>query len=516
MFFNKIFKPPKRVQLPKIKSTVSKHKTITGSIDEVLAEITEHTGSPSDLVIRRFAIGSDLVMAVVYLESLADGSLLSSQVVEPVNKFIREKGDPLTADTVGLLISASSITVFADFHAVLNGLLEGQALLILPNEDKIIGVSLPGYPHRPIEESITEKTIKGNREGFTEDLTDNLSLIRRWIKDPNLRVESKIVGERTKTKLAILYLLDVANPDTIVEVHKRLEKISIDGIIDSGYISEMITDNRLTPFPLVQETERPDKVAASLLEGRIAIIVDKTPFTLIVPATSNEFYQTPEDFYFNYWIGTFLRLLRFVGTALAVTLPALYVALISVNPELLPPFLVQVVASGRTQVPFPAVLEVLLTLLVFDIFREASVRLPANINLIMGIGGGIVLGQAAISSGMIAGTTIIIVIFTALASFSTANPSKEQAWRITRYFLFFASGAFGIFGLFIAGLVVLAHMVDLKSFGVSYLAPWAPPLPVDMVDGFGRIPWWARSRRPPTYRPQQDRRLDNKENEEDK
>lgn len=516
MFYKKIFKSPENVKPLVIRSMVYEQESISSSIEDILAKVKKYTGSPSDLVIHRFNTGNALAMAVVYLESLTDGSLLSSQVVEPINRFIREKNEPLTADKVGLLISASAITVFTDWHAVLDGLLAGQALVILPAEDEILGLSLPGYPHRPIEESITEKNIRGNREGFTEDLTDNLSMVRRWIKDPNLRVENKIIGERTRTKVAILYLFDVANRDIVAEVHKRLEQISIDGIIDSGYISEMIADHRLTFFPLVQETERPDKVAASLLEGRIAMIVDKSPFALIVPATSNEFYQTPEDFYFNYWIGTFLRLTRFIGTSLAVTLPALYLAVISVNPELLPSFMVQVIASGRTQVPFPAILEIFLTMLVFEIFREASVRLPANVNLILGIGGGIVLGQAAISSGIVAGTTVIVVIFTSLASFSTANPSKEQAWRLVRYLLFFASGAFGILGLSIAGLLVLAHMAGLKSFGVSYLAPWAPPLPVDIVDSFGRLPWWASYRRPPTYRPQQQDRLGNTKDEEDK
>ncbi len=496
-------------------SKVPAHQPVAGTIEEVIAKVEKHAGNPADLVIHRFNSGDNLFMAIVYLESLADCGLIGSQVVEPVNKYIWEKSGPLSAATVRFLISTPMLVEYDDFNAAMEGLLSGQALLILPQENVILSVNLPGYPRRPIEESITEKVIRGNREGFSEDLTDNLSLVRRWIKDPNLRVENKIIGERTKTKVSILYLLDVADPETVTEVRKRLEQISIDGIIDSGYISEMIADHRLTLFPLVQETERPDKVAASILEGRIAMIVDKSPFALIVPATSNEFYQTPEDFYFNYWIGTFLRLIRFVGTSLAVTLPALYVAVISVNPELLPSFMVQVIASGRTQVPFPAVVEVFLTMLVFEIFREASVRLPANINLILGIGGGIVLGQAAINSGIIAGSTIVVVIFTALASFSTANPSKEQAWRLIRYLFFFAAAAFGILGLSVSGLLVLAHMASLKSFGVSYLAPWAPPLPVDMADSFGRIPWWASYLRPPTYRPQDADRMGGTKNEED-
>ncbi|PKM80022.1 MAG: hypothetical protein CVU89_15655 [Firmicutes bacterium HGW-Firmicutes-14] len=242
---------------------------------------------------------------------------------------------------------------------------------------------------------------------------------------------------------------------------------------------------------------------------------NKGIIALVVPATSNEFYQTPEDFSFNYWIGTFLRLVRFIGTATSIFLPGLYIAVITVNPELLPPFLVQVIASGRTQMPFPAVIEVFVTLLIFEIFREASVRLPANINVILGIGGGIVLGQAAIQAGLVGGVTVVVVIFTALASFSTANPSKEQAWRLARYFLYFASGAFGILGLASAGLIILAHMAGLKSFGISYLAPWAPPLTIDAVDAFGRLPWWASYRRPPTYRPQQEDRLGTTEGEDE-
>jgi hypothetical protein len=515
MFFKKKIKIAEEVQPFKATALISEHKPITGIIEDVLENIITYSGNPSDLIIHRFTGGDNLLMAIIYLESLADSSLIGFQIIEPVNKYIREQSKPLKSDTVELLISTSVISKISDLHNIMESLLAGQTIIILPNEDQVLGAKLPGYPHRPLEESISEKTVRGNREGLTEDLTDNLSLIRRWIKDPNLRVESKIIGERTKTKVAILYLSDVANPDTVKEVNKRLEKISVDGIIDSGYISEMITDKRLTFFPLVQETERPDKVVAALLEGRIAIIVDKSPFTLIVPTTSNEFYQTPEDFYFNYFIGTFLRIIRFIGTSMAVTLPALYITLISVNPELMPSFMVQVIASGRTQVPFPAILEVFLTLLVFEIFREASVRLPANMNLIIGIGGGIVLGQAAINAGIIAGSTIVIVIFTSLASFSTANPSKEQAWRLARYFLYFASAAFGILGLSIAGLIVLAHMAGLKSFGVSYLAPWAPPLPVDMGDSFSRIPIWASYRRPPTYRPQQDDRLGNMKDKED-
>ena len=394
-------------------------------------------------------------------------------------------------------------------------MLAGYALILLNNADTIFAVSLPGFARRAIEEAPTEKVIKGPREGFTETIADNIGLIRRYIKDPNLRLEKKLIGERTKTEVAVIYLNDVANPDIVKEVHKRLEQIKIDGILESGYIAELISDRRLTPFPLVQETEKPDRLVGAILEGRVAILVDRSSFNIVVPVTSNEFYQTSEDFYFNWITATGLRLIRAIGTIFAVTLPGLYIAIISVNPELMPPSLVQLEASIRAQVPFPAVLEMIITFFAFEILREASVRFPSNLNMILGVGGGIVMGLASITAGLVSGITVALVVFCILSSFTTSNPAKEQAWRWVRYILFFAGASFGLMGVIAAGVLVLAHMAGLKSFGVSYLAPWAPPMMVDIADAPVRLPWWLSYRRPPTYRPQQEDRLSTNEEEDE-
>lgn len=299
------------------------------------------------------------------------------------------------------------------------------------------------------------------------------------------------------------------------EVRMRLDKIQIDGIVDSGYIAELIADYRFTVFPLVQDTERSDKAVAAILEGRVVVLVDRTPFALLVPVTSNEFYQTPEEFYINYWVGTFIRFLRAIGTFISVTLPAAYIAIFGVNPALLPSSLINVLSSGRANIPYPLLFETLLAFLVFEIFREAIVRVPGNVNLVLGIAGGLLVGIVALFSGLIAGGTIIVVIISTLATFSTASVNKEQAWRLVRYFLFLSSAAFGILGLVLSGLIVLGHMASLKSFGISYLAPWGPPLPVDMVDAYFRLPWWRSDRRPPTYRPQQEDRLGTLEGEDE-
>jgi spore germination protein KA len=227
-----------------------------------------------------------------------------------LNQLVQGKTETLSADKLKIIISASRVVEIKDIHQAIDRLLAGDALILIAGAKSIFAVSLPGVPRRAIEEAPTEKSIKGPREGFTETISDNIGLIRRYIKDPNLRLEKKLIGERTKTEIAVIYLNDVANPDIVREVHKRLEQIEIDGILESGYIAELISDRRLTLFPLVQETERPDKVAAAILEGRVAIMVDRSPFNIIVPVTSNEFYQTQEDFYFNWQVATMLRLIR--------------------------------------------------------------------------------------------------------------------------------------------------------------------------------------------------------------
>jgi len=516
VFFDKFLKASKKVfSFEKKHSSTIEHKEIKKSLDDNLNEILKSTGNPDDLFIHRIEDGIKTFVVVMYFENLVDSNLLGQYVIEPANKFIGGKTGTLTDNQLKLILSASKLLEINDLHNAVERLLSGYALVFVHNADTIFAVSLPGFARRAVEEAPTERVVKGPREGFTETIGDNIGLIRRYIKDPNLRLEKKIIGERTKTEVAVIYLNDIANPDIVKEVHKRLEQIKIDGILESGYIAEMIADRRLTPFPLVQETERPDRLVSGILEGRVAILVDRSPYNIVVPVTSNEFYQTSEDFYFNWITATALRFIRAIGTIIAVTLPGSYISMISVNPELLPPSIVQLEASARAQVPFPAVVEMVITFFAFEVLREASIRFPTNINMILGVGGGIIMGLASINAGLVSGITVAIVVFCVLASFTTSNPAKEQAWRWVRYFIFFAGASFGFIGVIAAGAMVLAHMAGLKSFGVSYLAPWAPPIMVDIADAPVRLPWWLSYRRPPTYRPQQEDRLGKNEGEDE-
>lgn len=480
MLFKKFFtNAHKMPEFQRTKSSVPEDRELSGDLDQDLNLIIKGIGKPADLVIHKIINvdgNQQPIVSVIYLKSLTDGPALGLQVIDPLNRYINENKEGLTPAKTARILAAAEVLEYHDLRSATNSLLAGKTLLFFLGSKTILAVDFPGFPRRQIDEPKTESVIRGAREGFTEVLSDNLGMIRRSIRDPNLRVEKLFLGERTKTEINVLYLQDVANPDVVVELKKRLQGINIDGILDSGYITSMISDQRWTLFPLVQETERPDKVSSGLLEGRVAILVDKTPFVLIVPVTSTEFYQTTEDYYLNFWIGTFLRYIRGIGTFISVTLPGLYVSLVAVNPTMMPASLTQIITSGRTQVPIPVIFEITLVLLIYEIFREAVLRVPPNINQILGISGGLLIGLIAVSSGMISGATIIVVIISVLASFTTANINKEQAWRVVRYFLLFAGGSFGILGLTLAGVLVLNHMASLKSFGVTYLGPWAPPL----------------------------------------
>jgi hypothetical protein len=306
----------------------------------------------------------------------------------------------------------------------------------------------------------------------------------------------------------LLYLNDVANPSLTKEVKDRISAIRIDGILESGYLEQLITDNRLTLFPLIQSTERSDKVAAAILEGRVAILVDKSPFALIVPTTINELYQSPEDYYFGFYLGSFLRFIRLLGNNLAVALPGLYIALTSFNPELLPTSFAFSIAESRRGIPYPIFIEVLFLEIMVEIFREAGLRLPKNVSQTLGVVAGVGLAFAAVQTRLVSGASLAVVSITAIASFSTPSFLAEITWRILRFILIIGAGLFGIVGLTLSGILILAHAATLTSFGASYLAPWAPIRWYELRDSVFRTPLWLRFRRPAFYHPIDKKRME--------
>jgi hypothetical protein len=357
----------------------------------------------------------------------------------------------------------------------------------------------------PSEPAI-EKAIRGPRDSFIEDIYDNLSFIRKRLPDPNLKADETIVGRRSQTKVAVVYLEDVTNPDLVLEVKKRLAKIDIDGVLEPGILEEFMKDNKRTALPLSLVSERPDNICRLILEGRVAILVDNSPQVMIVPVTLNDLYQTPDDYYFDYWAGSLIRMIRFLGNFLAIGMPGLYVALIGSSPQLLPISLGLTIAGFRVGMPFPFYVEVLLAEIMVELLREAGLRLPPGTNQTLGSTIGIIVGLAFIQTGYISTPTLIVVGISAIASFSSPNYAIGLTWRILKYMVLLGSSILGLYGFILSGIFILAHISGLSSFGTPYMAPWGPWQTTGVLDSVVRAPHWLRLKRPGAAKPNQPNR----------
>jgi spore germination protein len=359
-------------------------------------------------------------------------------------------------------------------------------------------IATRSWPARGISEPSGEITVKGSREGFVETIRFNTALVRRRIRDTRLKVKPKSIGRRSKTDIAIMYIDDIVNKDVLEELMKRIDNIDIDAILDSSYIEQLIEDDKWSIFPQVQNTERPDVVAAALYEGRVAIFVDNSPFVLIVPAPLPVFFQTPDDYYTKWSYVSFTRILRVIGLILSLILPGLYVAITSFHTSIIPSRLAYTMAATREGVPFPAYIEALIMEFSMALLIEAVVRLPKAIGSTIGIVGGLIIGQAAVSAGIVSPIMIIIVSITTITTFMSPNYEVTTAFRIARFGLIIAASIIGLYGIVLGMLLILMHLIRLRSFGVGYLSPVINGGASDYKDLFVKFPiQWFRKR--PAY-----------------
>ena len=349
----------------------------------------------------------------------------------------------------------------------------GDTAVFLEGFSKVIVIATRGFPNRGIQAPETEVVVQGPREAFSEVMRFNTALVRRRIRDTNLKVKQSKLGRRSLTDIALMYMEDIVRPEILQEVERRLEEINIDGISDSGCVEQLIEENWLSPFPQMQLTERPDKAAASILEGRIAIIVDNSPFVILVPVTLNALFQSAEDYYSRWQVVSITRFLRFVGAFLAVALPAIYVAIALYHPAMIPLLMLSRLAEASQAVPFPAVLEIFLLDAAFELLREAGIRLKSASGGTIGIVGGLIIGQAAVEAGLVSPIVVIIVAMTSIATFAIPNISLVYSFRIVKYGLLLAAAGLGFLGLGLGLIFVLVHLASLKSFSFPYLMPFA-------------------------------------------
>lgn len=474
--------------------TSSQDSPLSKKLEENIQFLSSLYQESSDVIFRSFVVG-ERNATIIYIEGLSDTQKLDEQVLETLlvqNEF--DETDFLFSIKNRLPIS--NIKRISTFSACIDAIADGNPVLLFDGFAEAFSLGLVKFEKRSIEEPEAETAIRGPREGFTESLGVNTSLIRRIIKDPALKMKTVHVGKYTKTKVVISYIEGLVDKTLIKEIESRLNRIKIDGVLESGYIEQFIEDSPYSPFPQVLYTERPDVVCANLLEGRAVLMIEGTPFSLIAPVSFFSLFQSQEDYYERFWIGSFIRILRFIFLAISLFLPSTYVAITTFHQEMVPTDLLLSIASSREGVPFPALVEVIMMEITFEALREAGIRLPKQVGSAVSIVGALVIGQAAVQAGIVSAPMIIVVSITGIASFLVPRYSIGLAIRMLRFPIIILAGFLGLIGVMLALLLLIIHLSTLRSFGIPYLSPITTLQKHPMADTLIRSPLWKMNTRP--------------------
>ncbi|WP_276357100.1 spore germination protein [Cohnella caldifontis] len=475
---------------------------LTNRLDDTLQDLDRELGKNSDFKVRRFRVFGRYPAAMLHFSNINDQELINTNILKALMYLPPHL--PETDRTSEQLKSAilqdalyhSESKFEREMSAVVVALLRGDTAVVVDGLDEALLIGTRQIDKRGIDQPATEQVIRGPREGFIEPLATNIALIRYRLPTKSLRVETLVLGERSHSQIAVCYLEDVASPKLVSEVKKRLSNIRLPAILDTGYLEQYIEDNNISPFPQVQYTERPDKVVANLLEGRVAILADGSPLALVVPTVFNQFYQTVEDYTERFLLMSAIRLARLVALIFSLIFSSLYVAIISYNPELIPTEFAVAVAGGRAGVPFPAIVEVLVMEITMEVLREATIRLPQQVGGALSIVGVLVIGQAAVAAGFASPITVVIIALTTIGSFATPAYNAALALRLLRFPIIVMAGVFGLYGIVIGLILIVNHLLSLKSFGVPYLSPLVPGNFNGMKDLLIRAPLFSMKKRP--------------------
>ncbi|MFE5321022.1 spore germination protein [Paenibacillus sp. NPDC056579] len=440
--------------------------------EEMLRSFFDKSGDVQ-IVEHRYANESCPKLVLIYCTGMID----SRQFMEwalPILDHHMNRSDDWQENIAELTATLQMQSVRTD-TCLYSCLFSGQLIVFFESLSLMYSVNIPQIPQRTPEESTTEISVKGPRDAFTEELSTNIALIRKRLRTPSLCNEMFEIGKRSRTRVSLLYINDIANPDTIQEARKRLNGIHIDALLSSAELEEGISDSSFSMFPLIDYIGRPDFVAESLIRGRFAILVDGSPMALIAPSNLTEQIKSPEDLHFTFYFVGFERMIRLVGLFVAIFTPGFWVALSTYNMEQLPFPLLATVATSRIGLPTSAPLEAVLMLFLFEIFREAGVRLPKAVGQTIAVVGGLIIGDAAIRAGLASPTMLIMSSVTAVATFTLVNQSLSGTVSILRLIILLCSSVLGLYGYFLSMFFTVVYLSGLRSFGVPYLAPLSPP-----------------------------------------
>ena len=420
-----------------------------------------------------------------YIESLIDKKLMASSVIEPIQKFLKNTNNSEIKnlkidDFIKEVFSISAIETLSGSATTVSAILDGKVVFVF-NEDAV-AIPIFGAQKRTVAEPPTSRVVKGPREGFVEDVSTNLGLVRKRLKTTNLQVEEIFIGKQTHTLVSLVYLKNIVRPEIVKTVKKKLKSIDIDAIVDSYYIESFLEDNKVKFFRRVGNTEKPDIFCAKVLEGRVGLIVDGSPVALTVPFVFFEDLQSSQDYYTIPAMASFARVVRLFELIYAVLAPAIYVALQSYNYRILPINFLITLLSSIESLSIPPLIEILIVLFLFEVITEASLQMPNSMGMALSIIGALALGNTAVDAGIISPPSIVVVATSSVALYSI--PDEISQTRILRILFTIAGGVVGLYGIICSFMILIAYIVSIKSFGVPYLSPYAPSVRLDKRDGF--------------------------------
>ena len=457
------------------------------NINKINNYILESYHHSSDIVTRKIKVkGTDILC--IYLESVASDDKISDFLMKEINAYSKNKILSTNLfDKLKNTIPNSHITIESKIENCFTKLAGGFTCIFIDGDKKFIAVETKGKLDRGITEATSENIVRGPKDSFTENNSINLGLIRKRIKDKNLWYDEIKIGRRTRTKVTIAYINGIANEHIVNNIKKKLNKIDIDGIIDSGNIRDFLVKNK-SIFPKIKSTERPDLACNSLLEGKIIILVENTPFVLLLPITLNDFLHASEDYYQKSSNVSFTRLLRYISFLITITIPALYIALTTFNQEIIPDQLLISLAIQRDGVPFSTVFELVIMITTFEILRESDIRLPSTMGAAISIVGALVLGEAAVSAGIVSPIVIIVVAITSISGLLFTDIDFVNAIRWWRFIFVLFSAAVGLIGFVIASIIFINKLSSIVFENVCYLAPFSPIYIKSFGDSIIKLP----------------------------
>lgn len=445
------------------------------------------------IIFRRFdnLHSKDLQFLGITINGMAAGITVYQSVMEPlIHLEMKPEEDPLKA--AERVVTNIDLKLATTVEQVIDAVLYGDTAIIISGTDTALIADTKGFTIRIPGEPDEEKSLKGPREGFSESIIRNLAQIRRRLQTPDLKMEFMRAGSRSQTRICVVYLDSLCDKKVLTDLCNRLQNISIDGILDANYISELISDHRYAPFKTIGSSEKPDVISAKLLEGRIAVVVDGTPIVLTVPYLFLESFQSPDDYYLNFYYASVSRVLRILGFISSVSIPSVYVALVAYHPQMLPETFRYMIAEATKGVPFSTLFECIVMLFAFEMLREAGIRMSSKFGSALGVVGGLVVGQAAVDAKIVSAPVVVVVAITGLAALLAPRMSNAMIWM--RIVSLLCTSILGIYGFLLFCTAILGYLLSLHSFSYDYVRLSTHPQKIK--DSIIRAPWWRMITRP--------------------